>query len=199
MIKTFFIALLTFIALVNPVQKIFVIFSLQKSYSSDEIKTIVNKATITAFAILVLFMALGSQILTYVFNIEMYAFQVISGVVLILNGMLALQKGAFLNIDTSSKITDIITVPIAVPMIAGPATITAVVAMPMTYGVGVAIAALVVAIFLNWLIMRESGVLGKFMVKYNILNPLLRIFGLIVAAIGMQMVFNGVKTFVSSI
>ncbi|MEG2282609.1 MAG: MarC family protein, partial [Rikenellaceae bacterium] len=132
--KLFFSAFFAFLALVNPIQKLFVVFSIQDKYTPAELKKIVTKATITALGILILFLFLGDVILNYIFNLQIYAFQITCGVVLFYNGFMGLQKGAFLNLDKGTRIEDIIAVPIAVPMIAGPATITAVVTMPSIYG-----------------------------------------------------------------
>ncbi len=198
-IKLFFIATLTFISLLNPIQKIFVMFSLQETYDAASLKTIVNKSSRTAFIVLLIFLTLGNQILGSVFNIEIYSFQIICGIVLTINGLSALQKGAYVTIGKDSSIEDIITVPIAVPMIAGPASITAVVTMPVLYGMWISIAAVSVSLFLNWIVMRKSDVIGRFLNKYNLLNPMSRIFGLIVAAIGVQMILNGLKIFIHSL
>ena len=198
MLQTFFIALLTFVSLLNPIQKIFVIFSLYDTYSRDKIKKIVNQSTRIAFIVLIIFLVLGNEILGFVFNIEIYSFQIICGIVLSINGLNALQKGVYVNIKDNTSIDSIVTVPIAVPMIAGPATISAVVTMPSIYGVWVSIFAVIIALFINWIVMHNSKRLGTFMKKYNLLNPSSRIFGLIVSAIGVQMILNGIKTYINT-
>ncbi|MEG2759284.1 MAG: MarC family protein, partial [Rikenellaceae bacterium] len=109
-----------------------------------------------------------------------------------------LQKGAFLNLDKGTRIEDIIAVPIAVPMIAGPATITAVVTMPSIYGQFTTLIAVTVAILLNLIIMRNARHIAGVLVKHNIMLPMIRITGLIVAAIGTQMIFNGIHTFIQT-
>lgn len=195
-IKLFFSAFFAFLALVNPVQKLFVVFSLKDNYTAPELKKIVTRATITALGILILFLFLGDIILNYVFNLQIYAFQITCGVVLFYNGFVGLQKGAFLSIDQNTRIEDIIAVPIAVPMIAGPATITAAVTMPSIYGQLTTLLAVVMAVLLNLLIMRNAGRIASLLVKHNILMPMIRITGLIVAAIGTQMIFNGITTFI---
>ena len=196
-VKTFFSAFFAFIALVTPIQKVFVVFSLQESYSEAELRHIVNKATVTAIGVLLLFFLVGEAVLGYVFNLEIYAFQATCGIVLFYNGFIGLQKGAFLSIDKNTRLEDIVAVPIAIPMIAGPATITAVVTMPSVYGRLTTILAVIMALLLNLLIMRNAGRIGKFLVRQNLLMPLIRITGLIVAAIGLQMIMNGIKTFIS--
>lgn len=198
-IKLFFSALFAFIALVNPIQKLFVVFSLKDNYTTAELNHIVTKATLTALGVLVLFLFLGEVILGYVFNLEIYAFQITCGVVLFYNGIMGLQKGTFLSVDKGTRIEDIVAVPIAIPMIAGPATITAVVTMPSIYGKFTTILAIVVALGLNLILMRNGGRVGAMLVKYNVLMPLIRITGLIVAAIGVQMILNGLKIFIASL
>lgn len=198
-LKLFFGAFFTFLALINPIQKVFVVFSLQENYSGPELHRIVDKASITAIWVLLLFLFLGEAILGYLFNLKIYAFQITCGVVLFYNGFVGLQKGAFLTIDKNTRIEDIVTVPIAIPMIAGPATITAVVTMPAVYGRWMTIAAVVTALLLNWVIMRNAGRIGKILVKFNMMMPLIRIIALIVAAIGLQMILSGIEQYVLQI
>ena len=198
-IKTFFSALFAFLALINPIQKVFVVFSLQENYSRAELHRIVDKATVTAIGVLLLFLFLGEAILGYVFNLKIYAFQITCGIVLFYNGFVGLQKGAFLTIDKNTRMEELIAVPIAIPMIAGPATITAAVTMPAVYGRWMTIAAVILALLLNLLIMRNADRIGKFLVRQNMLMPLIRITALIVAAIGLQMILNGIETFVFAI
>lgn len=198
-LKLFFSALFAFIALVNPIQKLFVVFTLKETYTPIELKKIVTKATITALGVLILFLFLGEVILGYVFNLEIYAFQITCGVVLFYNGIMGLQKGTFLTVDKGTKLEEIVAVPIAIPMIAGPATITAVVTMPSIYGKLITIIAVVVALGLNLIIMRNGDRFGRILVKYNIMMPLIRITGLIVAAIGVQMILNGLKIFITNL
>ena len=198
-IKTFFSAFFAFLALINPIQKVFVVFSLQENYSRAELHRIVDKATVTAIGVLLLFLFLGEAILGYVFNLKIYAFQITCGIVLFYTGSVGLQKGAFLTIDKNTRMEELIAVPIAIPMIAGPATITAAVTMPAVYGRWMTIAAVILALLLNLLIMRNADRIGKFLVRQNMLMPLIRITALIVAAIGLQMILNGIETFVFAI
>lgn len=198
MVKLFFIALLTFVSLLNPIQKIFVISTLSDNYDSDSVRKIVNRSTRTAAIVLILFLVLGNELLSYIFNIEIYSFQIICGIVLSISGLSALQNGLYVKIDDKTSIESIVTVPIAVPMIAGPATITAVVTMPSLYGFVISFGAVVGGLLLNWVVMRNSEFIARAMNKYNLLNPTARIIGLIVAAIGTQMILNGVTAFINT-
>lgn len=198
-IKLFFSACLTLLALINPIQKVFVVVSLQENYTRPELRRIVDKASVTAISVLLLFLLMGEAILGYVFNLKIYAFQITCGVVLFYNGFVGLQKGAFLTLDKNTRIEELITVPIAIPMIAGPATITAVVTMPAVYGRWMTIGALLLALAINWVIMRNADRIGRFLERQNMMMPLIRITALIVAAIGLQMILNGIETFIVTV
>lgn len=195
-IKLILSAFIAILALVNPVQKIFVITSLQNQFADKELKYLSLKASITAFIILVLFLFLGQIIFNYVFHIQLYAFQVTCGVVLFYNGISGLQKGVFLQVEQNVKLEDLSAVPIAMPMIAGPATITAAVTFPAHYGYGITILSIFAALGVNLLLMLYSRPIGNLLTKYNFMNALIRITGLIVATIGVQMVFTGIANFI---
>jgi len=130
----FISSFITLLALINPVQKIFLINSLQERLSDKELRYISIKSSITAFVILVLFLFLGNVIFTYIFRIQLYSFCVTCGMVLLYSGWVALQHGVLINIGKDVPIQDISSVPIAIPMIAGPGTITATVTFPAQYG-----------------------------------------------------------------
>ena len=175
------------------------VVSLQENYTRPELRRIVDKASVTAIGVLLLFLLMGEAILGYVFNLKIYAFQITCGVVLFYNGFVGLQKGAFLTLDKNTRIEELITVPIAIPMIAGPATITAVVTMPAVYGRWMTIGALLLALAINWVIMCNADRIGRFLERQNMMMPLIRITALIVAAIGLQMILNGIETFIVTV
>jgi len=191
-----FVALL---ALINPIQKIFLITSLQDHFSDKELRYLSSKSSLTAFIILIFFLFLGHVIFNYIFHIQLYAFQTTCGVVLFYNGINGLQKGAFLQIDQNVKLSDISAVPIAMPMIAGPATITAVVTFPAHYGKITTILAIILALTVNLLFMFFARNIGKLFSRFNLMNALIRITGLIVATIGVQMVFTGITNFIGTL
>jgi len=186
-----------FFALVNPIHKILVVTSLEKQFNEKQLRYLSIKSSFTAFIILIFFLFLGELIFNYVFHIQLYAFKVACGIVLFYNGIEGLQKGAFLKMDKNINLDDILTVPIAMPMIAGPATITAAVTFPAQYGRVITIVAILVALFVNLLLMLYAKQIGKFLAWLNVLNALIRITGLIVATIGLQLVFDGITNYIS--
>ena len=187
----FISSFITLLALINPIQKIFVINSLQKQLTDKELRYVSIKSSLTAFIILMLFLFLGNVIFGYVFRIQLYAFRVTCGMVLVYSGWIALQKGVLIDIGRDVRIQDISSVPIAIPMIAGPGTITATVTFPAQYGTLVTILAVFTALAVNLVIMLYAKSIGKMMIKLNVLSAFVRIIGLIIATVGIQMIFDG--------
>lgn len=198
-VKLILSCIVALLALVNPLQKILIVTSLQDRFTLEELRYISLKSTITAALILIFFLFLGEITFSYVFRVELYSFQITCGSVLIYNGLSGLLKGFFLKVDEHIKIADLTTVPIAIPMIAGPATITAAVTFPVQYGREITIVAILLALLINLFCMLQARRIGNFLIKYNFMNPLIRIIGLIVATIGLQMVFDGISLFIRSL
>jgi multiple antibiotic resistance protein len=145
--------------------------------------------------ILFLFSFAGTFILKKIFRIEIYSLQIVGGIVLFLIGLRALQKGEFFELDTHQKIKDIAVVPIASPMIAGPATITASISQSAIYGPFITYISIFSALSVNFILMILAGEINAFLKKYNLLGPLVRITGLFIASIGVNMALTGLKTF----
>ena len=186
------------LALVNPVQKVLIVTSLQERFSQKDLRYISIKSSITAALILIFFL-LGEITFSYVFHVELYSFQITCGAVLMYNGLSGLLKGFFLKVDEHIKLADLTTVPIAIPMIAGPATITAAVTFPVQYGREITIISILIALVVNLFCMLQARRIGNFLIKYNFMNPLIRIIGLIVATIGLQMIFDGITLFIKTL
>jgi multiple antibiotic resistance protein len=189
--QIFISSFVTLLALINPFQKIFLINSLQGQMSDKELRYVSIKSSITALVILLLFLTLGNVIFGFIFKIQLYSFRVTCGMVLVYSGWNALQKGVLINIGKDERIQDIASVPIAIPMIAGPGTITATVTFPAQYGTLITVLAVIAAIGVNLVIMLFAKNIGKFLIKLNLMSAFVRIIGLIIATIGIQMIFDG--------
>ena len=109
----FISSFITLLALINPIQKIFLINSLQSHLTDSELRYISIKSSITAFIILVFFLFLGNLIFTYVFRIELYSFRVTCGMVLVYSGWMALHQGVLIKLNLMSALVRIIGLIIA--------------------------------------------------------------------------------------
>ena len=190
---------LIFIALINPVSKLFLISSLPASIKSDEIIRISVKSSFVAGIILLSFLFLGNFMLTHLFHISIYSFKIGGGLILALRGFDALNKGLFFEMKHKQKLEDMSIVPIASPMIAGPATITGSLSLPATYGYLITSSAVILAIIFNLAIMLSSRWLSSELTRHNVMGALIRITGLIVATIGIQMMLDGTSDYIKTL
>lgn len=190
---------LFFIAVINPISKIAVISVLPETASIKDVEQIAIRSTIAAFLMLLAFALTGSFILSTVFHIQLYSFQIVGGFVVFYYGFMALRNGVFFEFDASKKLSDLSIVPIASPLIAGPATITAVISMTAQYTVLPVVISITAALLVNLVIMILSRFIAKPLVKYNLLGVLIRIMGLFVASIGMNMMLSGLTLFLPTV
>ena len=79
-------------------------------------------------------------------------------------------------------------------MIAGPGLIAAVIAGSVKDGLLPTCAALSVAILINFILMLFSGAINAFLIRTHLLGPLIRLTGLVIAVVAMQMAITGLKT-----
>ncbi|HNW30199.1 MAG TPA: MarC family protein [Spirochaetota bacterium] len=183
---------LTFIALINPISKIFLLSTLSDRTTGAGIRRIAVKSSLVAACILLSFVFVGNFILMDVFHIQIYSFKIAGGLVLLYRGFEALNKGLFFELKENQKLEEMSIVPLASPMIAGPATIAASVSFPATYGTAITSFSVLAAVAVNLAVMLASRYISRFLDRHHILGALIRITGLIVATIGIQMVLDGI-------
>lgn len=186
------------IALINPVSKIAVISMLPESATTEDIRKISMLATLVAFVMLCAFAFAGNLILHSIFHVELYSFQIVGGFVVFFYGFMALREGVFFERNTKQRLIDLSIVPLASPLIAGPATITAVITLSAEYRMVLVLAALALALLTNLAAMLLSRAIARPLRHFNILGALIRITGLFVASIGVNMILTGIKTYVST-
>ena len=184
---------LYFLALINPASKVFILSSVQAQYPRDQLFRISTKATVAAWFILIFLSLAGHFVLKVIFRVDIYSLQVAGGIVLFIIGLTAVRKGHFFEQELQGSPDDFSIVPLAAPMIAGPGTITASISLASTYGVYLTIISLSIAILINFLIMLLSPWIGKTFERFHVFGPFIRITGLIVAAVAVQMVLSGLS------
>ncbi|MFW6154246.1 MAG: MarC family protein [Planctomycetota bacterium] len=179
------------LALINPVSKISVLSALSSNADRREFKVVTTKSSMAAAVILLVAMSFGHFVLSSIFHVQLHSLRLAGGVVLFWMGFTALRRGVFYELEASMRFRDVAVVPLACPLIAGPATITAVIALRAQHGLAATAAAIVLALILNDLFMRLAGPMERLLRRFNILGAVIRITGLIVMTIGTQMALDG--------
>lgn len=188
-LETILISSVYFLAIINPVSKISIlsVFSSEKK----DLRGISVKATLISALILLTVMFFGDFLMRKIFQINLHSLQISGGIVLAWVGFNALRKGVFFEVDTHNKFSDIAIVPLACPMIAGPATIAATLTFAAQNDKNLLVIALGIALVTNLLLMLSASTIGNMLKRFNILGALIRITGLFVMTIGVQMILNG--------
>jgi multiple antibiotic resistance protein len=186
-----------FLALINPISKVVVLSAMGGEMEGKELRAVSLEATIVGLAILVLLALGGAPILTQFFHVQVHSLRIAGGVVLFIMGLQALMKGRFFEVSPGQKLRDVSIVPLASPMIAGPATITAAISETAHLGFAVTGPAIVLALAVNFAIMTCSLRIARWMTRFNLMGALIRMTGILVTAIAVQMALDGVQTWLT--
>ena len=194
----FFTALLV---IMSPFAALPIFLSLTRSYSQQEKHRIAFTASITVFAVLIIVAFMGETLLTGL-GTSLASFRVGGGIVLLLMA-LAMLMGQTSSVRTTEEETiaaeqkqTIAVVPLAIPLLAGPGAIsTVIIEMHRSSGVYHAIlvvTCILIACFILWLVLKLAEPIGKLLgpIGLNIIN---RLFGLILTAIAIEIMANGLK------
>jgi multiple antibiotic resistance protein len=188
----------TLFVIMDPIGTIPIFLSLTSGRAPAVARRAAWQAVAVSFGVIVAFAFFGQQILTYL-NISLPALQCAGGLLLLLVA-LELLTGKEDDMATSSSGGNVALVPLGTPLLAGPGAIVA--TMVFTRQVeGVAdFAALAAGIVLVhvclWLAMRFSLPILRLLRESGVLL-VTRIAGLLLSAIGVQLVADAVRGFIA--
>ena len=194
----FFVALL---AVLNPLAAIPIFLGLTTGYSDRERR---RTASVTALAV-GLFLctaAVAGESLLTLMGTSLASFRVGGGIVVLMMAlsMLMAQPGAVRQTPeeaaASAQKEGVAVVPLGIPLLAGPGAISTVI-IQMDRGAGPGHGAAVIACIALvaaacWLVLRHAEPLGRWIGAIG-LNVLVRIFGLVLAAIAVEFIANGLR------
>jgi multiple antibiotic resistance protein len=198
--------LLTFssiLIIVNPLGATLVYVSLTTGLDKPARDTIAKDSCRFALLILLFVAVLGAWILK-LFGISLEAFRIAGGILLFGIGMeMVYARTSRTKLTATEKYEsrendDVAIMPLAIPMIAGPGAITTTIVMMneaivMTpIAIAVVFIAIVVSIVITYYMMRNSDYIMKRVGQreYRAIN---RLMGMLLIAIAVQFVINGIK------
>jgi multiple antibiotic resistance protein len=202
MINALDFAILSFTSLfviVDPVGLIPSFLAMTQKNTCQERVRMAQLASLITFGILILSFLFGQRLLT-IFGITLPAFEIAGGIVLLLVALDMLQARRTAIKETQEEKAegttkdDVAVTPMAIPMLAGPGAITAVIlltnkATTTTHSMILA-AAIIFVSALTFLILWTVAARSK-MISGIALKIMGRLMGLILAAIAVQFILNG--------
>lgn len=183
------------IAIMNPLSTIGVLLSLTKGKTQEERNEIIFKSTTVAFLVL-LFFSITGFLVFQIYSITIDAFRIAGGIVLFIIGIRMLFPPQKSKTVLHSLGKEIYLVPIAIPLTSGPGAITTVIVLASqanTILLEVALwLAIILACIVNLFVLRWAETINK-VLKGEAISALIKIMGLLVCAVGVQFVINGIK------
>ena len=188
----------TLLVIQDPLGAIPIFLSLTSRQTPPERAASARQATVVSFAVIVLFAVFGRYILKFL-GISVPALQISGGLLLLLVALELLTDKADEGPDPNAT-ANVALVPLGTPLLAGPGAIVAsMVAVESAPTATVGWVSVTVAIVLThvviWATLRASLTLHRVLGESRIL-VLTRIFGLLLAAIAVQMIGDGITAYI---
>ena len=187
--------------ILDPFMAVPILLSLTEGYGEDERKRVVRIASLTVAGVLVVMAVTGETLLRWL-GTSLGSFRVGGGIVLFMMALAMLQAQTD-RVRTSpseersaSSRASVAVVPIAIPLLAGPGAMSTVIITmhrsDASYHAAMVILIIVLVACLLWLILRLARPIGRILgdIGLSILN---RVFGLILVAIAVEVIANGLK------
>lgn len=191
-------AFVTLFVIIDPIGLTPLFVALTQGMPGPERRAIALRACAMAFALLALFTFFGQAVLGFV-GISMAAFRIAGGVLLFLTALdMLFERRAQRREGQADERPDPSIFPLAIPLIAGPGSIATVILLAgqgpdlahtaMTLGVALAVLSVVLVFFLS------SGLLERALGKTGI-NVVTRLLGMLLAALSVQFILEGLRDF----
>ncbi len=176
---------LAIFGVMDPVGNVPVFITLTGKMERAERERLATSAVLRAGVILVIFVFLGSAILS-AFQISIESFRIAGGLILVLLGLQILFGKEHV---VEGEQVDISVVPLATPLIAGPGMITSAVILAKEYGYLVTLIGIIANLLLTRLVFRYSYLVVRLLGKKGAL-ACAKVMGLIITAIGVEFIRN---------
>lgn len=188
-------------ALMNPFALLGIYINLTKKYPSNSRKKILYVMVLSVNVILFVFLFTGTQLLEF-FGVDLAGFTMAGGIIIFLIGLGMIRakheeehsRGNEDSYEKESPVS-VATVPLAIPILAGPGTISTVINLSNTYNsdlgnIAIAIAIIVVSLIV-FVVFSFASVIAKKLGKTG-LNIITKIMGLILMAMAFDMLAKGI-------
>jgi multiple antibiotic resistance protein len=186
-------------AIVNPFSTIPVFISLTADHTAGERTKVAIVTSASAFTILIVSYFVGEYVLTF-FSISVASFRVAGGILILMTAFSMLQARVSATKQTDEEASEarnkenIAIIPLALPLTAGPGAISLMIiasenTKTLIDDVSVAAGLLVIALSICFVL--NAGIRLAKALGVNGMNVMTRLMGLILAAIAIEFIVNG--------
>jgi len=199
-------AFVTLLVVVDPPGVVPIFVALTKDETAARRRAILLRAVLVAFGVALFFLIAGRSVLSYL-GVSVHAFSISGGILLFATAMPMLfgQRGGLQapEAEECDALKDISVFPLAVPMLSGPGLIATTLLLTSEAGgdlrrlgaIGIALALVFLVAFVSlYLSARIISRLGQ-----GGINIATRVMGIVLAALAVQYVLNGVTGYYSTL
>lgn len=172
--------------ILNPFASLPMFISVTQGCDEKTIRSYANNAIFVAALLLLVFLFIGEDLMSLL-GVTMDTFRVAGGIIFFL---MAIELVFGLKLSKQAGAKGAPWAIIASPVLTGPGVITASILLSSQHGLLLAAIASIIALFLTWLILRFSSAILR-VVGEQAIGICTKIFGLFVAAMGVQSIFSG--------
>lgn len=207
-LNTFFVLLGALFSVLNPFGAIPIFVGLTQDYQKTERSRVSLWTAINVFVILIISFFVGEYVLRF-FGITIAALRIAGGILIassgfgLLNANPKKRKGISKKVEEDSHSrTSIALTPLAMPMLAGPGSISLLIAFNQDHNSTNEILAstfsILIVSFIIFLILRSANYLAKYLGAAGIV-AISRIVGFLTVAIGIQYIISSVLSIIRGI
>jgi multiple antibiotic resistance protein len=199
----FLFAFSSIFAIVNPWSTAAVFMIITKNDSDAKKKAMAKRACIVAFFIMLIFVIGGNLIFNF-FSITVESLRIAGGIFVAFIGFKMLNPSSLQKMPPKDQLEehikkdDVSIVPLAMPFITGPGTISTVILLtaqnPTISGVSIILFSGIIAIGITYIILINSRYITRYL-GVGGTKVLEKLLGLIILTVGVQFILNGIQMF----
>lgn len=197
-------AFVTLFVIIDPIGMTPLFVALTQGMSSAKRRAIAMRACITSVLLLIVFAGFGEAVLGFI-GISMPAFRIAGGILLFLTALDMLferrskrRKDQANEAEEEDDNDDPSIFPLSIPLIAGPGSITSVILLagqkPGLEGVAWVSGVMLVVVLIVFVLFLMAGLLERALGRTGI-NVVTRLLGMLLAALAVQFVLDGLRGF----
>ncbi len=177
--------------IVDPLGPVPIFAGLTKPMSLDEKRKVFRTAATIGAVLLAVFALVGQEVLL-LFGISLQSFQIAGGLVLLLLSIEIIFRGERFDKLALVSAEETAVFPIAFPLLVGPGAITLTLISIQTFGIIIALLAIVIVMFVSWVVLRQTDRIYRMLGRTGA-AVIARIMSLFIAAIAVQYILAGIQ------
>ena len=182
-------AVISLFVVVDPLGNMPIFLSLTSDIGEDERKRMFNVATAVGFVVLMVFAVIGKGFLDAL-GISLYSFMVAGGLLLMIISIKIIIQGGWR--EESLSPSDLGVIPIAFPLLVGPGAITTTIVTLQSNGAITALTSVAIVFAIVWVMLRFIKYINKILGRIGSM-VVARVTAIMIAALGVQFVIQGLK------